>query len=346
MKKQYRTITENQSRVSARTVTVNANGAEISFSTCPVITNKILPAYRISELNNLTRTNFTLVGWYLDPTFTQSYNLASQTVSEDTILYAKWTGEEVYDIAGTYSWTCPEGVNSVDVTCIGAGGSATQGSNRGAGGAGLGWKNSISVIPGNTYTLVVGAPGASATVASGSSYFINTSTVAGHGGNGSQMAQALGGTYIGDGGGNGGRGWFGSGSWIGGAGGAGGYAGNGGDGSNTQYGSILETRSEVLPVANSGGASGGQAREGTSTSFNTGYGYAGGGTGINGIGTTAALRTGGGAGGSGGSNSDFIAIPGNAGPTPGEYGGGAVDNLSTGSTIYPGGKGAVRIKFN
>jgi hypothetical protein len=125
-------------------------------------------------------------------------------------------GSTAYTSGGTYSWTCPAGVFSVSVVCVGAGGSVRSG----AGGGGLGWKNNIPVVPGQSYTVVVGAGGVSGTPAQnyyaqsgGHSYFINTSTVAGFGGSagsaepyGDAAVSGEGGGYVGDGGGNGGRG--------------------------------------------------------------------------------------------------------------------------------------------
>lgn len=146
-------------------------------------------------------------------------------------------GEQSYTTPGTYSWVCPVGVNSVSVVCIGAGGSVSYGNNCGGGGAGLGWKNNISVTPGSSYTVVVGlgyaSPQCSSSgcgTAGGDSYFINTSTVRGGGGGGG-CGNNVGGTYTGDGGGNGGSavgsGVYGDGT-PGHGGGAGGYSGAGG----------------------------------------------------------------------------------------------------------------------
>ena len=76
-------------------------------------------------------------------------------------------GEASYTIPGTYSWVCPAGVAYVNVVCVGGGaGARTSGnssafnSTAGAGG-GLGWKNNIPVVPGTSYTVVVGAGGVS-----------------------------------------------------------------------------------------------------------------------------------------------------------------------------------------
>lgn len=170
--------------------------------------------------------------------------------------------ESTYTIPGTYTWTCPNDVTSVDVVCVGGGGSGSAGYNNGnvgtgqytgGGGAGLGWKNNIAVTPGQTYVVVVGAGGTAVTANTtpplyygyvrgyngGNSYFLNTNTVMGIGGDGggksgSNFANANGGGYVGDGGGYGGNGEFitiltqfgPQRSAMGG--GAGGYTGNGG----------------------------------------------------------------------------------------------------------------------
>ena len=54
-----------------------------------------------------------------------------------------------YDAAG---WTCPDGVTTISVCCIGSGGAGRKGGNsRGGGGGGCAYKNNISVTPGVTY---------------------------------------------------------------------------------------------------------------------------------------------------------------------------------------------------
>jgi hypothetical protein len=141
-------------------------------------------------------------------------------------------GQQTYTSSGTYSWTCPSGVTSVSVVCIGGGGGGNGGGNGvggagGGGGGGLGYKNNIPVTPGQSYTVVVGGGGAgdywdgppySANPADngGDSYFINATTVKGGGGGGgygnSSATGGSGGTYVGDGGGNGYSGGTGSGS--------------------------------------------------------------------------------------------------------------------------------------
>ena len=74
-------------------------------------------------------------------------------------------------------WTCPPGVTSVCVVCIG-GGQASRGSqwsNYAGSGGGLGWKNDIPVIPGQNYPVRVGrgGNGIGGSYHGEDSYFIN-----------------------------------------------------------------------------------------------------------------------------------------------------------------------------
>ena len=265
------------------------------------------------------------------------------------------TGEQGYYVAGTYTWVCPAGVSSVSAVCIGGGGS-NDGSNwsGGGGGGGLGWKNNISVVEGQSYTVVVGAAGvpgvyngintpADPGTDGGTSYFIGTGTVSGGGGvthysNAVTGENAPGGTWTGDGGGNGGRGGAkspppGGPGYYGGGGGAGGYSGNGGDG-----GTNVAEWSVQVSAGTGGAAGGGWAIQGE---VDTAAGC-GGGVGVEGEGASGAAGTGvhddtiqsqsdnamGGRGGSGGTNGSHN--------TAGTYGGGA-DGGGTAA------KGAVRI---
>jgi hypothetical protein len=219
-------------------------------------------------------------------------------------------GQVEFTTPGTYTWIAPMGVKSVSAVCVGGGGgggnSYSAGANSGGGG-GLGWKNNITVVPGQAYTVQVGVGGTGAPPSNdgqpgGNSWFISASTVAGLGGlggvGGGGYRVSTGGSYVGDGGGNGGT----SGGGISGAGGAGGYSGNGGNtGSNGSGG---------------GGAGGGP----------------GGGVGIYGQGTSGTANGGGGSGGTNGS-----------GVTGGVYGGGGLCEGDTVRSAGSGGKGAVRL---
>ena len=263
-------------------------------------------------------------------------------------------GNVTYDTAGTHSWTCPSGVTSVAVVCVGTGANGGyQWSSGGGGGGGLGYKNSISVTPGTAYTVVVGAKGSQVSNATnssgmgGNSYFISEATVCGfgggRGGTGSTGSNngGYGGGYTGDGGGRGGNGAW-EGSWTRGGGGAGGYSGNGGDGGRNFEGGTLST-------GQGGGGGGGNYY---SSTYGTG---AGGGVGLGGEGANGAggvtLSSGfGGRGGSGGQDGLDGENPVNSGNLTtgnyqiygGEYGGGGGGSGTSRGGGY-GGIGAVRI---
>ena len=68
-------------------------------------------------------------------------------------------GQAEYNMANTYTWTCPDDVTSISVVCVGAGGACGNffsnwpgGMNRfqGGGGGACAYANNITVTPGNT----------------------------------------------------------------------------------------------------------------------------------------------------------------------------------------------------
>lgn len=244
-------------------------------------------------------------------------------------------GGVLFTTTGSHSWTAPAGVTSVCVVCVGGGGGggSTGGSGGGGGGGGgLGWKNDIAVVPGTSYTVVVGAGGLDDSLThGGDSYFIDTSTVAGFGGTSTDSATGgTGGGYAGDGGGNGGSPDNSGATDSTGGGGAGGYSGNGGGSAINSYG-----------TAGSGGGGGGGAAGGSSDAASGGggvgvYGEGASGAGGNYTGIDAGAGGGGGSGGADGA----------AGTTRngdgGEYGGGGAGAELNGET-GAGAQGAVRI---
>lgn len=212
-------------------------------------------------------------------------------------------GQVEFTEPGTYSWTAPAGINYVSVVAIGGGGAGmisrtdslgNEHSSSGGSGGGLGWKNFIPVVPGNTYTVVVGAGGIGGTSLTetgssrvdggdgGSSYFINQTTVLGEGGEGGKTFSAgTGGGFVGDGGGSGGDGQhYTSGIDGGGGGGAAGYTGDGGDGGYFNG-----------DAGQGGGGGGGAGDEYQSSPPLSQLGGDGGGTGIYGEGTSGAGGT-------------------------------------------------------
>lgn len=230
-------------------------------------------------------------------------------------------GQQAYTSSGTYTWVAPTGVTSVSVVAVGAGGGAASGNCSGGGGA-LAYKNNISVTPGSSYTVNVGA-GACQANGGNSRFPIGGGLLLTAGGGFTRTCcqGGAGGTFSNaDGGGNGGA----AGVNTGAGGGAGGYTGAGGRGTNS-YGTAGVTGS-------GGGAGGGGAfQQGCNT-----FRYAGGGVGILGAGSNGAgganAAGGGGSGGTSGGNP--------APRAPGVYGGGAG---GAGSGCYPGAVGAVRI---
>ena len=215
-------------------------------------------------------------------------------------------GQALITTQGQTQWVCPAGVTSISVCAIGAGGRSFwfSGAGTASGGGGLGWKNNILVVPGNSYTVQVGAAGGNSQELRGS-WFINKTTVAGL----SAYNTNVGGGYVGDGGGNGGNGAGNDATNFyrngGGGGGAGGYTGNGGTG-----GSVGNNG-----AAGSGGGSGGG---GGNEPVGNGSGGGGGGTGINGVGSNGA----------GGLANAFGGLPG---------GKGSPDDSPAGSQFYGGG---------
>ena len=282
-------------------------------------------------------------------------------------------GQKSYTYPGSYNWTVPAGVTSVSVVCIGGGaaGPTSPLAEGGAGGA-LAYGNNISVTPGSTIAVVVGAGAVfdsyrSSVTTAGASTFNGASFLSAGGGG----ANGVGGTSSGsarDGGGDGGNANFGYDSGWGyyygnGGAGAGGYSGDGGDGGSS---------SSSTGSAGSSDAGGGGAASGSSSYT----GGAGGGSSVYGTGGTSPLsnnaRTTQGTGGQQDSNGrgraggcgqgnwnhnntvtalTYAGVPqtywGGEPPTyPGYYyfgGGGGADSNSSGSGTREGGRGAVRI---
>ena len=284
----------------------------------------IVWGYQVTSgsLEDTTVTNvggvFTITPGSIEATFNLTFT-ASDGVNIDTVtstfdLSLTPRGQAAFTTAGTYSWTAPDGVTSVCAVCVGGGGGATYGgrAGSGSGGGGLGWRNNITVTPGETYTVVVGAGGLRASGTGGdggASYFINATTVAGFGGIGGQggavtaaFPGGAGGSWVGDGGGNGGAGGADIGiSSGGGGGGAGGYAGNGGDGG-------MRISHGPNGAAGQGGGGGGGGGCGEDDTAGSGGGVGIYGQGASGAGGTSTLADGyGGFGGSGGTDASMAA---------------------------------------
>ena len=264
-------------------------------------------------------------------------------------------GQQQFLSSGTYSFTVPAGVTSLSCVVIGGGGGSSgcsgssQYSGAGGGGGGLAY-GTFSVTPGQTVTVLVGAPGTAGTNVNSSANIAGTGgesriTYAGstklraYGGAGGRYgttANASGGrgysyysgvTLAGDGnGGYGGGGRNNNGG--GGGGGAGGYGGNGGNGG------IGNSGVGTTGQSGGGGGGGGQASGGAQNN-------GGGGTGLKGFiaGTNGAggARNSYGRGGSGGNSASFYGVGGNRG------GGGGGCEDDTNRPGSRGGYGGARI---
>ena len=326
-------------------------------------------------------SEYYLGGPYVPPAATSASGIPTGGgISLSNFYSAQPHGESVYTTPGTYTWTCPPGVTSVYVVCIGGGASGdgyTESTyycsccggcrsygyyvQNGGGGGGLAWKT-VSVSPGTDYTVQVGSGGVyamySGSGGGGLSWFVQADgVVTGGGGYG-----RYGGSYTGDGGGNGGLGGiqpytYGRGGYggttvqnfSGGGGGAGGYSGAGGNGMSDHY---LDTSKDGPyndgSFAQSYGVSGGSGGGGGGG----GYSTRGGGVGVYGEGGSgdagsASLYYGGRKG------NDYYSYPGglnwaNAGGdgSGGTYGYGGYGSIGgVYGAAQNGGSGAVRISW-
>lgn len=263
----------------------------------------------VSGLTVGTAYTFTVAG--TTPGGTGPSSAASNSITPTAV-----TGQQAYTSSGTYSWVAPSGVTSVSVVAVGGGNSGCN-YGGGGGGGGLGYKNTYAVTAGSSYTVVVGTGQRNPVGCSvaADSYFVSTAVVKGGAG-----VNATGGTYTGDGGGNGGPRGTNNVCCAGqsGGGGAGGYSGNGGKG-------ISNPGASGRTAGSGGGGGGGGAT------------YGGGGVGLLGQGANGSIATVAGGGGSCGGNgkeANGVCISG------GLYGGGSGGG-SGGS--QKGSTGAVRI---
>ena len=257
----------------------------------------------------------------------------------------------------TFTWTAPTNVYNVAVVAVGAGGGGSGYFDVGAGnstiqyggaGGGLGWGNNIPVVPGQTYTVLVGAGGVASSSGGTSSFTgANGIFISASGGTGGTYNPSVGGTYSsnlfftnfggGTGGGGGASGWQ---EFGGGGGGAGGYGGTGGVGGFSGLGN------SGAGGAGTGGAGGGAGGTGQTQGI---AGHGGGGVGVLGVGTSGGVGNVGvsGAGGSGGGSGGYGGGGYAGGGGGGSYGGGAGAGANNGRGDFggTGSGGAVRIIY-
>jgi len=312
----------------------------------PTVTDPRDSNFYLTDING-TSMSCPQVGGYIACVAEQEPNITPSEALQHLKDYAKKDqvgssaidgyGEALYDTPGSYNWTCPVGVTTISVVCVGGGGGAGSASPLdadGGGGGGLAYKNNISVTPGVQYGVSVadggvkGSGGGAGTPGQNSQFSIgggipNVAALGGGAGSGSGGSGGAGGGFQNaDGGGNGGAGGYYN-PAQGGGGGAGGYSGSGGQGAGSYPGGT--------GAAGAGGGGGG------------GFQAPGGGVGIFGEGASGQAST--------YASSNYIGYPGSGGK--GGYSNGAGPNGASddGSGVYggggfgsyKGGKGAVRI---
>ena len=242
--------------------------------------------------------------------------------------------------AGTYYWTCPEGITTVEITVGGSGGGgggATTSYGGAGGGAGAVIKQICTVTPTVTYTIVVGAAGTAGGVGSNGGAG-NSSSVSG---SGFSTITIAGGSAGGNGAGYGGNGAA-AGTITGGTGST--SAGTMG-GVGTLLNTVDALANTLLIVAGGGGGIGGSygVTPAGSAGGPAGYFTGLGGNSVGGAGGGGGGCSGLGSGGNGGNGS------GAAGGTGGQCaGGGGGGYKQIGGVSYAGaagGPGFVRIKW-
>ncbi|GEM_PF-5709062 len=248
--------------------------------------------------HNSKKHNFISLGICLLMAVSFSINISAQTV---------------VTLSSETNWTCPTGVNTIQIECWGAGGggggATTSAGRAGGGGAGGAYvKNtSVSVTPGTTYSISIGAGGIAGT---SSSTTCNGSV----GGNTTATIGSVSITAVGGAGGTGGAsatagiGTGAQGTSTGNVGFSDSFNYTGGNGAN----GILSTR-----TGGGGGAAGSNGAGGNASATDVTGGIAGtgGGNGANGVAATAVGITGSvpGGGGSGGFGSAKAGGAGGAG---------------------------------
>lgn len=192
---------------------------------------------------------------------------ALQAVYQNQRSFGPPPGQQAYSSPGTYTWVAPTGVTKVSVVAVGGGGAGgfyACTKFPGGGGGALAYANNITVVPGNSYSVVVGAGGVyTACLRDGGTSSFNSTSVAAQGGRSNWTSSGVGGaggTVLNGTGGSGGAGGCyttGGFVYLAAGGGAGGYSGAGGKGANAS-----NTQISGSSGSGGGGGGGGSANDG------------------------------------------------------------------------------------
>ena len=265
------------------TYSENSNFSETKYITGIITENNVY-----GNFSDKIDKNFKEIKFDFSKSYVFSHHVSSETKNLRTLIKDGTKTTDNFITPGADTWTCPAGVTSVTVHCIGGGGGG--GGSRsdyvygGGGGAGGSYAAKvITVTPGNTYNLYVGNGGAGGTNGNGvdgeDSWFNNSSTVNAVGGDGG--AEPNGGTVSGGSGTT--SGCVGTTVYAGGNGadgtGSGGISGGGGGGAgSTGAGGNASGRTGGTGTAN-GGGDGGDGRNNNEGNGRNGLNYGGGGSG-------------------------------------------------------------------
>jgi hypothetical protein len=292
------------SPIVSYTVTSSPGGITATASASPIT---------VPGLSNGTTYTFTVVA-------TNAAGLTSAPSNTTTPVSYGTLQTQQFTVTGSSTWTAPTGVRSVEYLVVGGGGGGGGGHDSGGGGGGGGGMvltGDLPVIPGNNYTVTVGANGAPSTNSyptiretnggdGGISIFGSITALGGGGGKASRVQTTASGyrgsaqnsnifaATGGSGGGSnstsaGGSGGGGGGASANGTNGTGGSGGTGGDG-------IQSTFSGTNVEYGKGGAG---ARGNVTTIGTPGIPNTGNGGGAGGFTNTASGASNGGPGGSG-----------------------------------------------
>lgn len=138
---------------------LNFSGANVRYSAAATSNNVVRsPAYKTMQDNYVPPDPARVIIRYKSYTPAIDPPKTSNVVAQTTV-----SGSATFTTPGIGYWTCPKGVYSVNVLCIGGGGAGGVNFERclatGGGGAGVGWKNNIPVVPGKKYMYKVGLGG-------------------------------------------------------------------------------------------------------------------------------------------------------------------------------------------
>jgi hypothetical protein len=282
-------------------------------------------------------------------------HLSSHPAAAPALAYGQTSSQVTQTVNGTYTWTCPAGVTSAKIECVGAGaggggGSGTRGGEGGGGGE-YASEPSYPVVPGQVYTYIVGNGGSGGTTGNsgqdgGATLFDTTASPGGvsggvfanGGGAGSGFTGGAGGGTAAHGGPspntvhrNGGKGG-GTGSQ-----GTGGCGGGGGGGVTSAGGNGSTSGSSTGAAGGAGGGAPGG-----------GAGGAGGNSAANGV---TSVQSGGGGGGAGASTSatsgtSTYRLNSSAAYFGSDATGGNANQKRSDGTIYQGGETASGGSYN